>query len=127
MSFWVQINVPLSIIANSFTHFVSTLVDAEDLLKVLKKQPSIQDAKDAKPLELQQGEVEFDSVCFSYDKKRGILKNVSFRCTPGQTIALVGETGSGKSTILKLLFRFYDIESGRIKVDGQDIREVTLE
>jgi ABC-type transport system involved in Fe-S cluster assembly fused permease/ATPase subunit len=93
----------------------------------LKTEPSIQDDKDAKPLDLKQGEVEFESVGFTYDNARDILNEISFRAEPGQTIALVGETGGGKSTILKLLFRFYDVTGGCIKIDGQDIRQVTLE
>jgi ABC-type transport system involved in Fe-S cluster assembly fused permease/ATPase subunit len=126
-AFWAQITYPLAVIAQSFSRVMFALVDAEDLLKVLKTEPSIQDDKDAKPLDLKQGEVEFESVGFTYDKARDILNEISFRAEPGQTIALVGETGGGKSTILKLLFRFYDVTGGCIKIDGQDIRQVTLE
>jgi ABC-type transport system involved in Fe-S cluster assembly fused permease/ATPase subunit len=126
LQLWSQIAHPLSVIANSFTRIASDLVDAEDLVEVLQKKPSIQDDKDAKLLDLQRGEVEFESVNFSYDKKRDILKDVSFRVTPGQTVALVGETGGGKSTILKLLFRFYNVDGGCVKIDGQDIRKVTI-
>jgi ABC-type transport system involved in Fe-S cluster assembly fused permease/ATPase subunit len=127
MSFWGQIVYPLATIARAFSRFASTLVDSEELLVVLNKKPTIQNDNDARPLDVQQGEVEFENVGFSYDKKRGILKDVSFRATPGQTIALVGQTGGGKSTILKLLFRFYDPTNGSIKIDGQDIRHVTME
>ncbi|KAH0563111.1 hypothetical protein GP486_002329 [Trichoglossum hirsutum] len=126
LQLWNQIAYPLSVIAESFTRIASDLVDAEDLVKVLQKKSNIQDDRDAKPLDLQRGEVEFESVNFSYDGKRDILNDVSFRATPGQTVALVGETGGGKSTILKLLFRFYDVTSGSIKIDGQDIRRVTM-
>jgi ABC-type transport system involved in Fe-S cluster assembly fused permease/ATPase subunit len=126
LQLWNRIAQPLAVIADSFTRIASDLVDAEDLVKVLEKKPSVQDDKDAKPLDLQQGGVEFESVNFSYDKKRHILKDVSFRVTPGQTVALVGQTGGGKSTILKLLFRFYDVTSGSIKIDGKDIRKVTI-
>jgi ABC-type transport system involved in Fe-S cluster assembly fused permease/ATPase subunit len=126
LTLWGQIVGPLGVIANSFNRIAHNLVDAEDLVKVLLKKSSLPEDPDAKPLEVKQGEVEFDGVNFSYDKKRPILKDVSFKALPGETVALVGETGGGKSTILKLLFRFYDITSGSIKVDGQDIRDVTL-
>ena len=76
---------------------------------------------------LKAGRVEFNNVCFSYDGKKEILEDLTFCATPGQTIALVGETGGGKSTILKLLFRFYDVNTGSVIIDGQDVRDVTLE
>jgi ABC-type transport system involved in Fe-S cluster assembly fused permease/ATPase subunit len=126
LQLWNRIAQPLAVIADSFTRIASDLVDAEDLVKVLEKKPSVRDDKDAKPLDLKQGGVEFESVNFSYDKERHVLKDISFRVIPGQTVALVGETGGGKSTILKLIFRFYDVTSGSIKIDGQDIRKVTI-
>lgn len=73
------------------------------------------------------GAVEFKGVDFSYDGKKTTIKNLNFSASPGQKIALVGETGSGKSTILKLLFRFYDISAGSVKIDNQDVRDVTLQ
>ncbi len=73
------------------------------------------------------GAIEFNSTNFSYDSKKTIIKDLNFSASPGQKVALVGETGSGKSTILKLLFRFYEVSSGSVKIDGQDVRDVTLE
>ena len=100
------------------------LVDSEELLRLLQTQPSVQDGPNE--FLFQSGLVEIDRVTFSYKGGNEIIKDLSFHARPGQTIALVGETGAGKSTILKLLFRFYDVTSGSISIDGQDIRDVTL-
>ena len=101
------------------------LVDAEELLRLFRTKPSIRDG----PNEfcVHGGHVIFEKVCFSYDNKKDNIKDLSFSTRQGQKIALVGETGAGKSTILKLLFRFYDVSSGSISIDGQDIRTVTLD
>ena len=102
-------------------------MDAERLLDLFRMKPTVADSPQAKPLILSQGEVKFDSVSFAYDERKPTLKNVSFIVPPGKQVALVGETGGGKSTILKLIDRFYDVKSGTISIDGQDIRDVTLE
>lgn len=99
-------------------------MDAEQLLELLKTKPTISDGLDT--MQLVEGQVEFENVSFSYDKQRKVVQDFTFCVQPGQTVALVGETGGGKSTILKLLFRFYDVTKGRILIDGQDIRTVTL-
>lgn len=89
-------------------------------------KPTVTDTPDAKPLALRKGEIKFDHVSFAYDVRKPILKNINFVVPAGNTVALVGPTGSGKSTMLKLLDRFYDVKSGCISIDGQDIRAVTL-
>lgn len=109
------------------SQLMRNLIDAEQLLQVFQTQPSVADRTGAKKLNLVKGDIEYTNVNFSYDGKKQIMKNLSFRAAAGQTIALIGETGGGKSTILKLLFRFYDITNGSITIDGQDIRDVTLE
>lgn len=101
------------------------MIDAEQLLELFQTKPTVKDG--FKNLRLNPGRVDFERVKFSYDGKKQIINDVSFRVEPGQTIALIGETGGGKSTILKLLFRFYDVTEGLIAVDGQDIRTLTLE
>ena len=127
LTYWAQLSAPLSYFASGFTRIAQHLVDAEKLLALLQKVPTVHNRKDAKEFVLREGAVEFEKVSFSYDGKRKVTDGVTFRGEPGQTVALVGETGGGKSTILKLLFRFYDVTSGRVMIDGQDIREFTLE
>ncbi|KAH0542717.1 hypothetical protein FGG08_002952 [Glutinoglossum americanum] len=102
------------------------MLDAERLLELFQTKPSIKDKEPAVELRLGDGSVDFEDVSFSYDPRKPTLKNITFHAAPGKTVALVGETGGGKSTLLKLLFRFYDVASGCIKIDGQDIRDVTL-
>jgi ATP-binding cassette subfamily B protein len=87
--------------------------------------PEVQDKPSAPSLQVTRGEIVFDHVSFAYDPRRPILKDVSFRIAPGGTLAIVGPSGAGKSTISRLLFRFYDVNEGSIKIDGQDIRDVS--
>lgn len=126
LMFWGQIQEPLSFLASAYRTISSSLIDAERLLELLKTEPSIKEAPDAKDLEITKCEIEFNDVCFSYDERKPILKNVSFFAPGGKTIAFVGETGGGKSTMLKLMDRFYDVKSGSIKIDGQDIRDIKM-
>jgi|SRR5579862_4506566 len=102
------------------------MLDAERLLELFQTEPSVKDSEAAVGFVLGDGRVDFQNVNFAYDPRKPTLKNVTFHAAPGNTVALVGETGGGKSTILKLLFRFYDVCGGSIQVDGQDIRNVTL-
>jgi len=97
------------------------------LLELFQTKPTIVDAPGAKPLKLGDGVVRFDNVSFAYDERKPTLTDVSFVVPSGKTVALVGETGGGKSTILKLIDRFYEVTSGSISIDGQDIRQVTLD
>lgn len=118
---------PLSFFSNMYRNISYSLMDAERLLELFQTKPTIVDRPDAKPLKLANGQVEFNDVSFAYDKRKPTLKNVSFVVPSGKTVALVGETGGGKTTILKLIDRFYDCKSGGISIDGQDIRDITLE
>ncbi|KAG9897210.1 putative ABC transporter, partial [Aureobasidium melanogenum] len=124
--YWHTIEAPLTSVSFSVRQLSQMLIDSERLLELLRTQPSVTDRPGAKPLRFTKGRIEFDSVRFSYDIRKASLDNVSFIAEAGKTIALVGETGGGKSTILKLLFRYYDVSSGGIRIDGQDIRSVTL-
>ena len=101
-------------------------MDAERLLELFRTKPSIVDDKDAKPLRIVKGEVSFNNVSFTYDGRKTSLKGVDFVVAGGSTVGIVGETGGGKSTILRLLDRFYDATDGSIEIDGQDIRKITL-
>lgn len=127
ITYWANLSGPLAFFANGFSRIAKSLVDAEKLLELLQTKPTVGNHEGATEFVLRQGQVDFDRVCFSYDGKRQIADNLSFRAEPGQTVALVGETGGGKSTILKLLFRFYDATSGTVMIDGQDVQHVTLE
>ena len=105
-------------------HLQRSLVEAEQLLELLKTEPTVKDG--AAEFQFGNGAIEFEGVHFSYDGTKSIINDLNFSAFPGQKIALVGETGCGKSTILKLLFRLYDVGSGSVKIDGQDLRDVTL-
>jgi ABC-type transport system involved in Fe-S cluster assembly fused permease/ATPase subunit len=124
--YWSSILYPLYHMNYSARRIVANLIDAERILQLLRTVPTVRNADDARELEVSDGEVKFDTVSFDYGEGRKVVKDSSFTAKPGQTIAFVGPTGSGKSTLLKLLFRFYDVTKGAIKIDGQDIKDVTL-
>lgn len=126
-SYWSSISGPMMALAYHLRETTSQLVKAEWLYQLLQTKPSVQDKEGAQPLQITNCEIEFQDVAFGYGADRQILHDISFKVEPGQSIALVGETGSGKSTILKLLYRFYDVTHGRITIDGQDLRDVTLD
>ncbi|KAI7187480.1 putative ABC transporter, partial [Hortaea werneckii] len=126
-AYWRTVEGPLASVSWSIRRVSAMLTDSERLLQLMLTKPSVTDAPNATQLVVKAGEVTFDHVDFSYDPRKPTLKDVSFTARPGQTIALVGETGGGKSTILKLLYRYYDINGGAIRIDGQDIRHVTLD
>ncbi|MCJ1473824.1 hypothetical protein MMC13_002476 [Lambiella insularis] len=124
-TYWANLAGPLNTLSAAHRHSLENLVDAEQLLELFQTKPTIADGPDR--LRLENAEIDFSHVKFSYDGNKTIINDMSFHVEAGQTIALIGETGGGKSTILKLLFRFYDITEGSILIDGQDIRGVTVE
>ncbi|WP_341789240.1 MULTISPECIES: ABC transporter ATP-binding protein/permease [unclassified Rickettsia] len=120
-----QLSIPLSILGFAYREIKNALVGMEDMFNLLDIPEEVEDAKDAKELTILKGEVAFKEVNFAYNQERPILHNISFTIDSGKTLAIVGSSGAGKSTISRLLFRFYDINSGSITIDGQDIRKVT--
>ena len=114
---------PIQQLSQLYSNLQSTLVSLEKVFAVLDTEPDRADGPDAEELGELKGDVEFDGVSFAYGEKK-VLDNVSFRIRPGETLAIVGETGAGKSTIVKLLSRFYDPDGGAVRVDGRDLRGV---
>ncbi|KAI0199287.1 hypothetical protein F4808DRAFT_451568 [Astrocystis sublimbata] len=126
LTYWSQLTAPLKFFSAMGRTISQNLVQVERLLEVMLTKPTVVDKPGARPLNLKGGKVEFRNVGFSYDKKKEILKGIKLSAPPGTTVAFVGATGAGKSTIFKVLDRFYDVTSGSILIDGQDIRDVTL-
>jgi ABC-type multidrug transport system fused ATPase/permease subunit len=115
---------PMRGIAMLYNGLQSALAGAERIFEVLDDEPSVANQPNARPLPKIKGEVTFDNVSFAYEEGKPVLEDVTLTAAPGQTIALVGPTGAGKTTIISLLSRFYDVTEGAIRIDGQDIREV---
>jgi ATP-binding cassette subfamily B protein len=124
-SMLLQLSVPLNFIGFVYREIRQGLIDIEQMFDLLEVKAEVLDAPDAKDLAIGQGAISFKDVHFFYDPARPILKGISFEVPAGKTVAVVGPSGAGKSTLSRLLYRFYDIQSGAITVDGQDIRGIT--
>src|SRR3954466_4335740 len=121
----IQLYQPLNFMGMVYREIKQAVIDIEKMFSVLSRQAEVKDRAGAKPLIVSAGNVRFEDVRFSYDPERPILKGLSFEVPAGKTVAIVGPSGAGKSTISRLLFRLYDVSSGKIVIDGQDIRNVT--
>ncbi len=121
----IQLYIPLNFLGVMYREMKQAFTDMEKMFKLLGENREVADKPGAGALDVRGGALSFENVDFGYDGRRPILKNVSFEVPAGHRVAVVGASGSGKSTLARLLFRFYDVNAGRIAIDGQDLREVT--
>ncbi|MEQ8967653.1 MAG: ABC transporter ATP-binding protein/permease [Azospirillaceae bacterium] len=126
-AYLLQLFQPLNMLGFVYRQIRNGFTDLEDLIKLLREAPEVADQPDAATLAVPRGEVRFEGVGFHYDAERRILKDIDLTIRPGGTVAVVGPTGSGKTTLSRLLMRYYDVTEGRITIDGQEVREVTQE
>ncbi len=123
----MQLSIPLNFIGFIYREIRQGLTDIEQMFDLLDVKQEVVDKPNAPALGIDHGAIRFDDVHFAYDANRPILKGISFEVPAGKTVAIVGPSGAGKSTISRLLFRFYDVQSGSVSIDGQDVRDVTQE
>ena len=126
-AYMIQITMPLNFLGTVYREIRQALIDMGDMFELLDQPAEVVDSPDAKPLAVEKGRIELRQVSFAYEAERPILHDVSLDVAGGQTVAIVGSSGSGKSTIGRLLFRFYDVTGGALLIDGQDVRDVTQE
>jgi ABC-type transport system involved in Fe-S cluster assembly fused permease/ATPase subunit len=124
-AFMLQLYIPLNFLGVIYREIKQSLTDLDKMFRLLEREREVADPPGAQPLRVPHGVVRFEHVGFAYESSRQILHDVSFEIPAGKTVAVVGPSGAGKSTLARLLYRFYDVNAGRITIDGQDLREVT--
>ncbi len=122
-----QLQGPLNFFGTFYRTVQQAMISGERLLELFKQQPSVQDRPGATPVTTCEGRVEFAKVGFAYDPRKPALRDLSFTCEPGTTTALVGESGGGKSTLFRLMYRYYNCQEGHIRIDGHDVKDVTID
>jgi ABC-type transport system involved in Fe-S cluster assembly fused permease/ATPase subunit len=127
LTYMAQLQQPLNFFGTFYRSVQSAMISGERLLELFKEQPTVTDDPSAVSMPACEGAIRFQDVKFSYDKRKPALENLSFTCRPGTTTAFVGESGGGKSTVFRLLFRFYNTQDGSIQVDGTDVKDVTID
>ncbi|KAJ9666321.1 ATP-binding cassette-type vacuolar membrane transporter Hmt1 [Coniosporium apollinis] len=127
LTYMAQLQGPLNFFGTFYRMIQSAMINSERMLELFKEQPTVVDQPHAKELPSCEGEIRFNDVHFAYDARKPALNGLDFRCPPGTTTALVGESGGGKSTVFRLLFRFYNIQAGSIQVDGHYVEDVTID
>ena len=127
LTYMAQLQSPLNFFGTFYRSIQSAMINSERMLELFKERPTVVDEPTAQDLPSCQGEIRYNDVEFAYDARKPALKGVNFRCAPGTTTALVGESGGGKSTIFRLLFRFYNTTEGSIQIDGHDVKGITID
>lgn len=127
LTYMAQLQGPLNFFGTFYRSIQSAMINSERMLELFKEKPTVVDGPDAQPLPSCQGEIRFNDVKFAYDPRKPALNGIDFRCAPGTTTALVGESGGGKSTVFRLLFRFYNLTGGSIQIDSHDVKDITID
>ena len=125
-AFLIQLYIPLNFMGSIYRDINHSLIDMERVFDLMDEEPEVVEQPNAAALKLDKGEIRFEKVCFRYQHDRAVLQDIEFCVAGGQMVAIVGPSGSGKSTLSRLLLRFYDLDQGRILIDGQDIKQLTL-
>lgn len=127
LTYMAQLQGPLNFFGTFYRSIQSALINSERMLELFRERPTVVDSPSAAPLSVCKGDISFDNVEFFYDGRKPALNGLSFHCPPGTTTALVGESGGGKSTVFRLLFRFYNAATGGIRIDGHDVQNLTID
>lgn len=127
LTYMAQLQGPLNFFGTFYRMIQSAMINSERMLELFKEAPTVVDKPDVTTMPTCEGDIRFNQVHFAYDSRKPALKGLDFHCKPGTTTALVGESGGGKSTVFRLLFRFYNVESGNIQIDGNSVEDISID